>query len=115
MNNLIYNNILFSNKTALKLYKSIEHINPKLNNSKVVEEEDILSIIKQLCNSGEYKYPEENTFFYDDKYRVILYEHKDKNTYISERSSKEHLYTLMGWNDDYCYLRDDANGTFIYV
>lgn len=115
MNNLIYKNMLFINQPALQLYKSIEHIIPNINITKPIEEKDVLNVIKQLCNSGEYKYPEENTFFYDDKYRVILYEHKDKNTYISERSNKEHLYTLMGWNDDYCYLRDDANGAFIYV
>ena len=114
MNNLIYNNILFSNKTALKLYKSIEHINPELNKSKPVEEEDILSIIKQLCNSGKYKYAEKETFFYNEECRLILFKHKNKAEFRQELD-KKYLYTMLGWNDKYCYLRNDLNGDFVYI
>ena len=112
MKNLFYNNMFFSNKVSINLYKSIAHIVPSIQTTRPIEEEDVLFLIKQLCDSRQYKYPKYNTFFYDDKYRFILYEHKDKTIFGNEINKR---YMTLGWDDEYTYLKNNSDGHFIYI
>lgn len=108
----IYNNMIFSNNEAVKLYKMIEHLSPDIDISKPIESRDIMNIIKELSQQG-YKFPEQDTFFYNLNNKYILYRFRNNEQF--KKDCKIYTFSTLGWNDNYTYLRNDINNNFICV
>lgn len=106
----IFDDMLFENKKALNLYKMIAHLKPNMNITKPINVEDVMSKIKQLCKEG-YKFPEEQTFFYNEQNKYVLYK------FISKQEFKDNCkeFSTLGWNDEYSYLKNDTTGEYICI